>query len=90
MSLAALQTIAKLTKALAGIRDFVYTKNADDHAKLNLIFVIANETLNEVAPEIERIKVEVMAFTTTPTSHASRVGTPPLPRHSENCEPHRL
>jgi hypothetical protein len=60
MTGAALQTIAKLTNALEGIRNYIGSKTPNNAAKLDLIYVIANETLNEVEPEIEKIKADAM------------------------------
>jgi hypothetical protein len=45
-------TINKLTKALESIRE----ESARENCTVGLIYVIANETLKETAPEIENIK----------------------------------
>jgi hypothetical protein len=56
-----MQTINKVTAALTAIRGYIYCGGPTDSAMLDLIYVIVNETLNEVAPEIETIKIEAMA-----------------------------
>jgi hypothetical protein len=57
----ALQTMVKMTKALRGIRDLYDNKYIDHDAKMGLVYVIANETLKEVEPEIAAIKTEAFA-----------------------------
>lgn len=56
----AMATLKKMTRSLTAIRDHVYcTKGVGGlSAKLDLIYVIANETLIEVEPEIAEIKAE--------------------------------
>jgi hypothetical protein len=49
-------TTNKLTKALTAILLAANNSHTKPEANLSLIWVIANETLNEVAPEIENIK----------------------------------
>jgi hypothetical protein len=59
MNIVPMLTINKLTRALDSIRSIVYSKNwLNDSAKLDTIYVIANETLDETAPEIEKIKAD--------------------------------
>jgi len=60
MTVASLQAIDKLARALVAIRDFVGSTTPEAAAKLGLIYVIANETLNEVTPEIDQIKADAM------------------------------
>jgi hypothetical protein len=58
MTIVPMLTINKLTAALEAIRTYIDCKAPTDAAKLGLIYVIANETLIETAPEIGAIKAE--------------------------------
>ena len=51
-------TIKKLVAALESIRSYTTMQRMTEEAKLSYIFVVANETLKETAPEIETIKRE--------------------------------
>jgi hypothetical protein len=51
-------TINKLTAALSAIRSTANNSHTTPDANLNLIYVIASETLKETAEEIEIIKRE--------------------------------
>ena len=51
-------TINKMTRALNGILSCANNTHTTPQANLGVIWVIANETLKEVAPEIEQIKAE--------------------------------
>jgi hypothetical protein len=51
-----IQTIAKQMKALNAIKIYLDCPSVSSEAKLGLIYVIVNETIKEVEPEIAAIK----------------------------------
>jgi hypothetical protein len=59
----AMDTFNKMTRSLTAIRDHVYCTRCvgGPGAKLDLIYVIANETLKECEPEIAEFKSSVSA-----------------------------
>jgi coproporphyrinogen III oxidase-like Fe-S oxidoreductase len=59
----AIDTLNKMTRSLTAIRDHVYCTRSigGPSAKLDLIYVIANETLNECEPEIAEFKASLSA-----------------------------
>ena len=54
-------TINKLQDALKSIAATVDCKKLTVAARIGLVYVIANETIRECAPEIETIKRDAMA-----------------------------